>query len=110
MQISLASRLDEAGLLWCHVPNEGKCSAREGGRRKSRGVKAGVPDILIFDAPPQLHSMFVGAAIELKTQTGTVSPEQSVWLARLAAAGWATAVCRSEDEAVAQLRAWGYRV
>lgn len=108
IQISIASALDAAGILWCHVHNEGKTSAREGGRRKARGVKAGVPDIMIFDPP--LGFRVGGAAIELKSPRGTTSPEQDAWLAALAARGWATAVCRSEAEALARLRAWGYRV
>lgn len=115
IQISIASALDAAGILWCHVHNEGKCSAREGGLRMARGVKAGVPDVMIFD-PARVwtldgyHRVAPGAAIELKSARGTTSPEQDAWLAALAARGWATAVCKSEEAALAQLRAWGYRV
>lgn len=113
-QRRLACSLDDAGLLWCHVPNEGVLAGgqREGARRRARGVKSGVPDVLIFDPPPLVPAAR-GAAIELKSSTGTTSAEQDVWLARLAAAGWVVAVCRGDDdetEALAQLRAWGYRV
>lgn len=117
IQIELASRLDAAGILWCHVPNEGRCSKREGGRRKARGVKAGVPDFLIFDPPPASESEFAGgragAALEIKREDESPSawkPHQRKWAADLAARGWATAVAYGLDAALAQLRAWGYTV
>ena len=108
IQIAVACALDAAGVLWMHCPNEGRCSKAEGARRKSRGVKAGVPDVLIFDPPPWDGPWYRGAALELKAERGSASAEQREWMARLATLGWATAIVKGEAEAMAQLRAWGY--
>ena len=72
---------------WSSIAHERKQTPRQGQMQKARGVKAGVPDVLIFDPPPLVPAAR-GAAIELKSSTGTTSAEQDVWLARLAAAGW----------------------
>ncbi len=110
IQLEVAAMLDAAGIRWCHVPNEGKCSPREGARRKRRGVKAGIPDILIFDPPPAWAGRRVGAALELKTPRGRLTPEQGEWLQYLEARYWVTAIARGADDAREILRAWGYRV
>lgn len=103
-QVALARWLD-ARLpgLWCHVPNE-RSSARQAGRLAVEGVKAGVPDVLIFRRTPEGGA---GVAVELKAPsrkaaknpTAGTSPEQRAWLATLAQEGWKTAVCYSAEEA-----------
>jgi hypothetical protein len=104
IQMAIAAALDAAGVLWMHTPNEGRCSIQEAKRRKARGVKAGVPDVLIF-TPPYSYN---GAALELKAPKGRASAEQQDWLDRLSDAGWATAVVYGLDEAREKLREWGY--
>ena len=98
-QIRLASYLDSRGFLWCHVPNGGRRSRREGGKFKRMGVKPGVPDILIFDTDRAQEA--TGLAIEMKRSDGKgrVRKEQKQWLADLRARGWMTAVCHGFEEA-----------
>jgi hypothetical protein len=107
IQRAIAQRLDALKLLWCHVPNGGKRNMLEAKRMKSHGVKPGVPDVLIFDSPPNRLGA-KGAALELKAPGGKTSPEQRGWLHELDQAGYATAVAVGLDEAHAQLDAWGY--
>ena len=96
LQRQAAWLLDRSGLLWTHPANERKCSPAQGARLKAAGVKAGVPDILVFEPLPEADGF--GLAIELKAGRNSVTPEQEGWLRRLEAAGWRTAVCRSLDE------------
>ena len=63
LQMACARYLDLMGWLWCHVGNERKTSPRAGARLKKKGVKSGVPDILIFEPKGKYN----GLAIELKT-------------------------------------------
>lgn len=108
-QVALARRLTAAGLLWCHVPNGGYRSSREAAALAASGVKAGVPDVLVFTPPPAAPGA-PGCALELKALGGSPSEEQRVWLAALAALGWATVVAYGCDDAVEQLRLLGYRL
>ncbi len=103
LQRQAAWLLDRSGLLWTHPANERKCTPAQGARLKAAGVKAGVPDVLVFariDAEDMKgeDASFVGLAIELKVGRNTVTPEQTEWLLRLGLLGWRTAVCRSLDE------------
>ncbi len=106
-QVALAARLDRAGLTWCHVPNGGRRGRREAVALQASGVKAGVPDVLVFTPPPSGRGR-VGVALELKALAGSPAPEQREWLERLHACGWATVVAYGCDDAVAQLRMLGY--
>ena len=51
-QRALALWLDWHKILWCHVPNGGERSKAVAGKLKAAGVKAGVPDVLVFETPP----------------------------------------------------------
>lgn len=116
-QIILAQWLDLRGLLYCHVPNEGKHKPQYHAKRKRMGVKKGFPDIAIFDPPtlPQLGdwaskyeylhvcNSSPGTAIELKSKEGKPTQEQREWLTRLSVRKWATAICYGADEAIALL-------
>jgi hypothetical protein len=90
-QVAVGKYLDKLGLLWCHVGNERE-GLVHGYRMKAAGVKAGVPDILVFTPPPfSLGRGAPGVAIELKKRNGThkdVKPRQWVWLENLMNAGW----------------------
>jgi hypothetical protein len=101
-----------------HVPNEGKRGPRARSLLHGMGVMPGVPDLIIVTPPRWLPSMpsdwpladCCGAALELKSERrgAKASPEQTEWLATFAAHGWAVACTRGLDEALQQLRAWGY--
>lgn len=109
-QAALAAWLDLAvgRMGWCHVPNGGRRDPREAARMAGQGVKAGVPDLLIFRRPP-LRPEARGVAIELKRRRGgRVSVEQCAWLAALDAEGWATTTARGWDEARAFLEGLGF--
>lgn len=100
-QRKLAAWLDAHKILWCHVPNGGGRSKAEAGRLKACGVKAGCPDILIFDQ--------TRAAIELKrADGGRTSPAQVAWLNALADRGWVCAVAHGADAAIDWLEEMGY--
>lgn len=99
-QVLLAAWLDLNGFVWCHVPNElvGKIGRARGAIEKRKGIKAGVPDVLIFSGPrgQPLPEGVRGIAIELKRRgRGNVaSTAQKRWLAKLRASGWRTAVTK----------------
>jgi hypothetical protein len=107
IQRAVAQRLDALGVLWCHTPNGGKRGRVEAARLNGLGVKPGVPDVLIYDPPPNSPSA-KGAALELKAPKGKPSESQIVWLTKLAARGWETDIAYGLDEAHAILDAWGY--
>ena len=69
-----------------HCPNGGKRSKASGARLKRMGVRAGVPDLLIF----RERSPVVNIAIELKVPSGRgrLSSQQTDWLCVLANCGF----------------------
>lgn len=107
-QANLAKFLNFKGLLWCHVPNEGKRTLANGGILQGHGMKKGVPDVLIF-CPPPAYPDKVGTAIELKRRAGgKVSEEQQQWLDNLTERNWLTTVSLGWEEAVKFLKEAGY--
>lgn len=107
-QAALARWLDLRRVRWCHVPNGGDRDVRVAARLKSHGVKRGVPDVLVFDPPPAAPGT-VGGAVELKRRSGgTVSWEQTEWLAHLEKQGWAVKIARGFEEAISFLQGLGY--
>jgi hypothetical protein len=107
-QEGLAEILDRLGLTWFHVPNEGDRKPQYRAKLRRQGLKPGVPDVIIVDPPPAFPNA-KGAAIELKRRKGgKVSEEQMDWIIKLNLLGWKTAVCKGKDEAIEQLKAWGY--
>lgn len=77
------------------VPNGGWRAKRTAAAMKAEGAKPGVPDYLL----PVQRGEHVGLAVELKTATGRVQPEQREWLAVLAEQGWHTSVARGWEQA-----------
>lgn len=107
-QADIAALLDRLGILWTHVPNEGKRHIATAMKLKRQGVKAGFPDVCIFDRPPK-YPEAPGSVIEMKrVKGGTVSDEQKHWLEQLKARGWKTGVAHGANEAERLLREWGY--
>ena len=107
-QKMLAQWLDMRGLLWCHVPNGGHRNIITATKLKAQGVKAGVPDILIFTPPPKCREC-VGTAVELKRTVGSrPTPAQREWLGALDECGWLVLIGRGCDDTITQLVQAGY--
>lgn len=88
-------------LAFCHVPNGGLRTASEAGRFRAMGVRAGVPDLLVWIRGGR------SIGLELKAGRGKLSPEQMYWHARIAGLGHRVHVCRSVDDVEAVLREEG---
>jgi|TARA_R100000388_G_scaffold20878_2_gene15790 hypothetical protein len=82
-------------VIFTHPNNEGKRTPFERFKIKYLGVKAGVPDILIFNA----CSGFNGLAIELKVGYNKPTESQARWIKQLNAVGWKAEVCRDYESA-----------
>ena len=101
----VAQWLNAKGVLWCHVPNEGKRSVWLGARMKQLGLKSGCPDILVFEGwydrqDPVQHGH--GIAVELKRINGPgPSAKQMLWIEALRQRGWVTEVSYGAQEAIA---------
>ena len=114
-QITLASWLDWNNVLYCHVPNGGYRHPVTANRFKAQGVKAGVPDILIFDRPYHNDEgkIYVGVAIELKRKDkslGNLSENQAKWISALRERGWLCNAFYGADAAIDYLKSLGYGV
>ena len=72
---------------WYHRPD----------RKPGRGERSGLPDLLIAVRPGLV------LAVELKTETGKVTPKQAAWLACWGDRG---AVCRSVGELLDFVGRW----
>ncbi len=83
--------------LYTHVPNEGKRSRWEQYLIKYLGVKAGVPDLLVFDP----NKEFNGLAIEFKIKYNKPTEKQKMWLDLLKTKKWSCHVVYNFDDAVA---------
>jgi hypothetical protein len=79
-------------LLWFAVPNGGSRNLLEAVNLKRQGLRAGVPDLCII---PKIGPVMF---IELKSEEGTLSRLQSIWLQNLVEYGCPVRVCRSRDE------------
>ena len=96
--LTVAGRRD---LFWFAVPNAGVRSLRMGARMKAEGLKPGVAD-LCFMLPNGKT-----AWLEMKTETGRLSPYQEGFRHRCEMLGHPWAMARSLDEAIAIVRGWG---
>lgn len=77
-----------------HSPNGGKRNAREAGRFKAMGTKAGFPDLFL----PVARGNYHGLMVELKTATGRQSPLQRAWQEAVEAQGYRYAIARSVEQ------------
>lgn len=97
LQMAVARYLDHCpNVIWYHVANERRTSPQAGRRLKNKGVKSGVPDVMILNA----ENGFNGLAIELKIKGGRLTENQKNWLLKLDRINYKTAVCFSLDEAI----------
>lgn len=97
--------LRKAGVRFFAVPNGGLRSGATAARLWQEGVSSGVPDLVIIDPP---NTGKVGTVVEVKTETGRVSPEQRQWLDAFSARGWEAKVVHGLDELLDALVALGY--
>jgi hypothetical protein len=106
-QIDVAKRLDAiVPDYWTHVANEGERHVKVGAKNKRKGLKKGIPDVLIFKKPP--CGGYVGAAIELKVGKNKCTPEQKTWLSNLEKVGWYCAVVYTMDQFDAAIKKLGW--
>ena len=83
-------------LRWLHhSPNGGNRDALAGAQMKALGTKRGFPDLIL----PARSRGNPGLIIEMKSATGSTSPEQKEWLAHFKEQGWRVEVARSAQEA-----------
>lgn len=109
-QKALAEWLDWHGILWVHVGHEGDRHPAYANKLKKQGVKPGVPDVLIFDRPPEEPNA-AGMAVELKREGGyqsDLTDNQEEWLDKLENRGWITRVAFGADEAIEMIKEFGY--
>ena len=92
------------GKLLFAIPNGGKRHAKTARDMKREGVQKGVPDLMLAvpSAPKRrdvvLSTFYSGLFVEMKSDKGRLTPDQSAYLEALAQQGYATAVCKSFDE------------
>lgn len=104
------SRLQQACVKWFRysypkhlifsIPNGGARSRIEAAIMKGEGVTAGIPDLFI--AAPRISDYkeadYHGLFIELKSDTGKLSPVQREVVIWLSVSGYQVSVCRSVEE------------
>jgi hypothetical protein len=95
-QETVARFLDSLEVAWNHCPNGGNRNSREGASLKRQGVKAGFPDISIFEPRGSFHGLF----IELKRDGEKPRANQLIWLNDLYSKGYQTAVTDSMEELI----------
>lgn len=84
-------------VFWAHIANERQTSPARGAKLKRMGVRAGMPDIMIWH-PSLDHGN--GLAIELKVKPNKPTKKQEDCLNDLyEKAGWYVAVCYTFEEA-----------
>lgn len=106
IHIAVATALKRSGVRFFHPPNEGRAHVTHRVKLRKMGLSKGVPDLIIVDPPPV--GGFVGAALEIKSKTGSPTPEQRAWILDLERNGWAAAIAKGREACFNQLRAWGY--
>jgi len=82
--------------LLLHIPNGGYRHPIEARELRLMGVRKGVSDLFL----PALTKNYPGLWLELKTETGTLKPEQENWLIKMRQNGYAAEVTRSVEESI----------
>jgi hypothetical protein len=107
--LALAQWLDFRRIFWMHSPSELMHTIGQRVKMHKIGVRAGVPDVLIFDPPKTVDA--VGVAIEMKAphpHKFRTSAEQKAWLAEIEKRGWLSFVARGAGDAITVLQKLGY--
>lgn len=80
------------GLFLLHaIPNGGKRSKGTAGRLKAEGVLAGIPDLFLPVSIGEYHGFY----LEMKTETGDLTPSQKIIIPHLLDQGYQVGVFRS---------------
>lgn len=79
-----------------HIPNERKCSGRQGASLKRQGVRPGIPDLCV----PLPRGGYGALYIEMKAEGGKITEEQVGWIHRLREYGNMAAVCYGSRNAI----------
>lgn len=114
IQKSIAEALDMAQVTWFHCPNENKLLSQADnpghlmGVMKNEGLKPGVPDCLILDAPPNYEDHYCGAALEIKAGNNKPTDNQKRWLKKLGMSGFRTDWAQGFNPCYSVLQDWGY--
>lgn len=98
--VDALARAAKPGIAWTHMPAGEARAKGVAGKLKGMGVKPGWPDLLIVKGG-RLYGL------ELKTETGRVSPAQVAAHEALRAAGAEVAIAFGLDAALEQLARWG---
>lgn len=85
-----------------HVANERKASIQTHIRLKKKGVKSGIPDVLVLIPNDNYH----GLMIEFKSQKGKVSESQEKMLKLFHALGYCVRIAYSADDAIIILKTY----
>lgn len=104
IQRAIIARLRMSGIVCHHSPNAAKRSVIGGKRVKQDGMITGWPDLTVV-GPEGLV-----AFLEVKAPGGKLSPAQGEIGMMLIHMGHTWAEVRSQDEAVAALKTWGWDV
>ena len=78
------------------IPNGALRDPKVARELAAQGVRSGVSDILL----PVANGTYSGLFIEIKTETGAVSPAQKVFGEFVLGQGYAFKVCRGADQAI----------
>ena len=77
-------------------PLQGVRSKANGARMKAEGMRKGTPDMLLAVSRSGYHGLW----IELKTATGSATPEQKARLASLSHQGYLCCICKGSQAAI----------
>ncbi len=102
IQIAIKNHLIFHGIVCVHVPNAGKRSVMGGRVAKAEGLHPGFPDLILLRAGGRV------GFLEVKAADGRLSPAQVDCHEMLRRQGQSLAVVRSQDEALAAVKAWGW--
>lgn len=102
IQIAIKNHLIFHGVVCVHVPNAGKRSLAGGRIAKAEGLHPGFPDLIL------LRGGGLVGFLEVKAADGRLSPAQVDCHAMLRRLGQPLEVVRSQDEALAAVKAWGW--
>lgn len=69
-------------------------------KMKAEGVKKGVPDMFL----PLANGTYYGLFIELKTESGRASKEQTEWIEKLNANGYRAVICVGYKSAIEEIK------